>query len=339
MLAGTSNPILAAAAERWDSNLYVAVALLGYSPEPLLEGAWSLIGQLPLLPVLYRFSMELLGDAYWSALLLPHVALFLATSAMYFAVRDTDGESMARRATWLLLLVPGALFGSALYAEPLALAGVITAYAHARQGRVATSIAAGMLAGMARINALAAVPMLALSAVQRARGASRWVLLTALGPPLGLFTFMLYTHFEFGDAFAYFNELRHNRFTNQGPAPALSDVGLLLDAARHGKHWRNVDHNAIGFFAIASLLAYAWAAFDLFRRGRYAEASFVLTGVLLAIGSNLVSAPRYVWLLFPAYLSFAHLGDRPLVRRVAFVLLTGLMFVQASGFSQFYFVL
>jgi tetratricopeptide (TPR) repeat protein len=335
-LVGSDNPIFQAAAERWDSNLYVLIALAGYKAGPLGEGGWGLLGQLPLLPVLYRFTMQLLGDEYWSALILPHVALLIATSSMFFLVRQTDGESIARRASWLLLLVPGAVFGSALYAEPIALAGLVAAQAHARQGWVATSLVSGMLAGMARVNALAAVPMLALGALSRALKGSRWALLAPLGPPLGLIVFMLYTHFEFGDAFAYFNELRENRFTNQGPAPALNDIGLMFVAMQEGKHSVNLGHNSIGVLAIGCLLAYAWAGIDLWRRGRYAEASFVFTGVLLAIGSNLASQARYLWMLFPAYVSFAQLGDKPLVRWIAFGSLSILLFVLASAFAQFY---
>ncbi len=338
VLVSSDNPILRAAAERWDANLYVNVALNGYDAGPLWSGHWGLLGQLPLLPVLYRFTMHGLGDPHWSALVLPHLALLLAAGFFYFWVRDNEDPATAQRAVWALMLLPGSLFGSALYAEAIAMACLIAAQAHVQKGRGALSLLSGMLAGMARINALAAVPMLALAAWSRARTGSRWVLCALLGPPLGLLVFMLYTHFAFGDAFAYFHELRAHRFTGQGAAPTLRDVKLLVSATWNGTAVPIGDSKAVGWLGVACLLAYAWAGADLLHKRRLPEASFVLAGVLLALGSNLISQPRYLWLLFPAYISFARLGRVPFVRYAAAAALALVLFLEALAYAAFYFV-
>src|SRR5262249_54488599 len=133
-----------------------------------------------------------------------------------------------RRVVWVMFLLPGSLFASVLYAESLALLWLLLAYAELRRGHAASSLLAGFLAGLTRINALAAVPMLALSA-WRARGTSKLGLLAALGPVLGLAAFMAYTQHEFGDAFAYMRELRTHRFAGQGWAVAIADARALFD--------------------------------------------------------------------------------------------------------------
>lgn len=104
---------------RWDAAYYQNIAYRGYSRSPLS-------GETPFFP-LYPLVAQLI------ALLMPlpaamlttsNLMLFVAATALYLWARRTDGDRVARRALWLLLVFPSSFFLSAGYAESTYLAGL-----------------------------------------------------------------------------------------------------------------------------------------------------------------------------------------------------------------------
>jgi hypothetical protein len=337
VLAITGSPVLEGVAARWDANLYAGVALGGYRAQPPAPNQWGSLGQLPLLPVVYRFAMYVFRDAGVAALVLAQLALLLSSFVLFGVLRERD-DGLARRALWVTMLLPGSLFGSVLYAESLALLWSLVAYACQRRGQTLGCALAGMLAGLTRINALALIPLLALSASRSGRVSAR-ALIAALGPLAGLFAFMLYTHFAFGDAFAYMHELRAHRFAGQSWAVALGDAHTLFAFLGGGPGAPSLGRPLVPVLAlgVVCVVAYAVAALQLLPRQR-AEASYVLCGMLLALGSNLAAQPRYLWLLFPAASVFAGWASTPLRRALFGVLLAVVLFAEAVAFQRWYYV-
>lgn len=162
-------------------------------------------------------------------------------------------------------------------------------------------------------------------------------LLARVSPAIGVALFMLYLQIEFGDAFAYFHELRDRRFGGGSFLVGATDAWraaseLARGVKVHGAPW------PVMLFALVCLLIYPAALVALLRERAFGPALFVGAGIVLALGSNLPSHPRYLWLLFPAAVYIARTADRPVLRQVLPLAALGLLAFAGVAFAGWYFV-
>jgi hypothetical protein len=226
-----------------------------------------------------------------------------------------------------------------LYGESLALLGMAGAALYLGRGSPATAGAWGVFAGLARINALAMVPWLLFDGIRAPDGRSLRSLLARVSPAIGLGLFMVYLQIEFGDALAYFHELRERRFAGLPPLVGVDEAGGLL------AHLSGLDPGPLRggslpvlLWGFVCLLIYFAALAALVRARAFGPALFVASGVVLALGSSLAASPRYLWLLFPAAVPIARAADRPVLRWALPLLSLAGLAAAAMAYARWYYL-
>lgn len=340
ILYDPSRFVLDSAGGRWDGNLYAEVAFIGYRmPVPGSIFLWGTIGQFPLLPVLLRGLAFALNDTLWAAVIIPNVSLLLATLLLFDFFREQYGQRVAIGAICVMLVHPASLHGSVLYAESLALLGMVGLVLGLQRGAIVSAGLWGVFAGLARINALAVVPWLLFDAWRKPESRSLSSLLARISPIFGVAFFMFYLQLEFEDASAYFHEVSVTRF---GDRPAFVTVGEAVGLIAHltGLATGPLRGGPLPMllYGFACLVIYVVSLFALLRERAFGPALCVASGIGLALGSNLASQPRYLWVLFPAAITIARFADRPVLRYALSVASLGGLFISAVAFARWYFV-
>lgn len=313
-LRGTENVLLDAFGSRWDTGFYVSIAEEGYKFEgvPLPSVAFF-----PLLPLLMRAIIPLVGDTLAAGLVVSNMALLLAMMLFYRLVAESWDEQVADRAVWYLLIFPTAFFGAAIYSESLFLLTAIGSFYFARRQYWELAALLGIAAGLTRFTGVIVFPVLLLEWLRQWKGTDEGkrpslpTLLVPFAPLAGLGTFMLYLQSAFGDPLAFVHGAEAWGRVPQSP---LATIGDLLQHPAEG--WGTAvlaGHihfdNWIDFSMVLLFLGLGIA---LLVKKRWSEAAFVLLGTLIPFSSGLLmSQRRYVWVLFPAFILLAQWGKRP----------------------------
>lgn len=338
-LRGTENILLDVFASRWDTGFYISIVEEGYRFQgvPLPSVAFF-----PLLPLVMAAFTPLVGDAAVSGIIVSNLALLGTAVFFYRLVAETYSEPVADRAVWYLLIFPLSFYGSAIYTESLFLLVTLAAYYFARRGQWHYSLPFAIAATLCRLVGLIIVPMLLLEWWRQwqveaaAKRPSRWALLVPISAPLGVAGYMVYLWYAFGDALAFATASAAWGRVPQSPFITISQLlqrpsGGWLQAFSAGQiHF----DNWIDFIFVAVFLTLGMV---LLYKGRYAEAAFVLLGVVIPFSSGLLmSQRRYMWVLFPAFILLAEWGERTwvdkLVTAVSLPLLALFTALYANGY-------
>ena len=308
------NVLVDALGSRWDTGFYVSIAEEGYKFEgvPLPSVAFF-----PLLPLMMRALTPLVGDTLVAGLLISNVALLLAMFLFYRLVAESWAEPVADRAVWYLLIFPTAFFGAAIYTESLFLLTAVGAFYFARRGYWELAALLGIAAGMTRFMGVIVVPLLLLEWLRQWRGMGGekrpfpLTFLAPFAPLLGLGAFMLYLQHSFGDPLAF---VQGAGAWGRAPQSPLVTIAELLQRPAEG-WWTAVLAGRIhidNWIDFSAVLLFLTLGIVLLIKKRWAEAAFVLLGVLIPLSSGLLmSQRRYVWVLFPAFILLAEWGKRP----------------------------
>ena len=224
-----------------------------------------------------------------------------------------------------------ALFFSAVYAESLFLLLTVGSLYAARRGQWRLASLLGALTTATRLVGIVLLPVLVLEWWQRAgrrgratrngergdeKGGRRWLDLAWLGlVPGGLLAYMVFLWQRFGDPLAF---QRASAAWGRDARPFWFAIGdliqqtpwradVLLGGAFPVQRW--LDLGCVLLF----LSLGAW----LLWRGRPSYGLFVFLGALVPSSSGiLMSMPRYMMVLFPAFLLLARAGRRPWLDRL-----------------------
>jgi len=315
----------------WDAGWYEAIARFGYGP----LGHQSL-RFFPLFPLAGRFLGVLPGVRDGGALVvLANVCALVATVLLFvLARRESGDEALARRATWLLSVVPAAFTLVMGYAEAMLLLWSVGCVLALRRGSTLLgprgapawwwAAGLGFLAGLTRpLGALLAVPAVveAVRARQSRAGSSSPVgpggrvvgpAAAILGPVVGMAVFLGWSWVAEGSPWL---PLRVQ--AQAGHHGGFSDpVATVLHDAR------GVFHHHLGtalhvpwVLLVLALLVVCW------RRWPACYGALATADVLVALsGTNLDSFERYALSAFPLVLAGATLTSGPRVERVVLVL-------------------
>lgn len=295
----------------WDAAFYRDIAEGGYDAVAN-EG----LRFFPLLPLLARLVAVPLGGNVGLALgLIVQVAALGAGYLLYrLAEAELGDRDLARRAAWILALLPPATVLVLGYAEGLLLVASIGFFAALRSGRWWLAAVLGLPAGLSRPVGMTLALPAAIEAARRLRGVP-WPGLAAraaaiAGPVVGGGLYLLWAEREHGD-WELPIRLQNDPSLRGGwanPVSTVLDVVRSLgDGLGEGLHlpW-------IAVFAVLLVVAF-----------RVLPVSYgAWSGVLLLsalTGNTLGSFERYGLAAFPLLLALAFLVRTPLLERALWV--------------------
>jgi hypothetical protein len=297
-----------------DAGWYQTIAAHGYGALPR-----SAIRFFPLLPLLDRGLHDITSLTVGVvSLLITNVAALLVGMGMYVLVRSEWQDTLlARRAVWLIMLVPPAFVFVMGYSEALLVLLAMAFFLAIRRGSWWWAVLFGYLAGTARpIGCLLVVP--AVIEVIRSWRTERWgqwpgKIAAIASSVAGTVTYLGWVSATFG---GFLEPLKIQQ--QQGHHGALTDpvstIYHSLANLAHGHHIGDALHVPwIGVAAILLVVAF-W-------RLPVSYGAFALCIVVVALsGSNLDSFERYALSAFPLVMAGSTLLRSARVATVAYVL-------------------
>jgi hypothetical protein len=282
----------------WDADWYRRIALHGYAHVPLRS-----LRFFPAFPLL-AWPGVVAGSAGVSTLLLLLAnggALVLGGLLHRVALEETGDEALARRAAWLVALMPPAFVMVMGYTEPLAVSLAVVAVLAARRGRWWWAGVAAVLYGAMRpIGLLLAVP-LGVEALRHVWALDGRRLLAraaaVLAAPAGAGLYLGWVGLRFGDGLLPYRaqQIKGLRGPTENPLVVLGHVLQRLSVGDIGKQL----HYPWVVLALIALVAMA-------RRWPLSYSAFALATLAAALASyNLNSIERYLWGCFPFVLVLA----------------------------------
>ncbi len=282
--------------ERFDTLWFLRIAEHGYD-RPMAVIFY------PLYPAAIRLGSGLI-PAMAAALLVSTVAAFLL---FWGLLRLAGGELSEVGKLRMLLLVcvwPTSFVLFAGYAESLTLALVVWAIAFGREARWETATVCGLLAGSTRPSGVLVIIPLAVMALRSRQARSLLVALT----PLGLLSYWGWLRWSGRISVVEAYRL-YQGMTMVPPWRGLWEVLRLIVT----------EHDAL--LAIKLGLVIMVAVISLRREVRIEDKAFALAVILQMLmytGRPLLGAPRYLLMVYPAFLVFGTYAERWNRKRLGF---------------------
>jgi hypothetical protein len=303
----------------WDAAFYRDIADKGYG-----HMAREALRFFPLLPLLSRL-LGVLGQVGPALLVIVQVSALAAGILLHrLALFETGDRPTARRAAWLLALLPPASVLVLGYAEALFLAFAVGYFLAVRQGRWWAAAALGVLAGLTRpVGLTLALPGL-IEAVRHLRLVSwpGWVSRAAAvaAPVAGALVYLLWVGHVYGD-WQLPLRLQNSPDLRGGYENPLATIWHGVQTLAHGSLGEGLHVPWIAVFLVLLVVAF-----------RTLPASYgVWTSVLLVsalTGHTLGSFERYGLAAFPLVLALAIVSRPPLVEK-------GLLIACGAGLTAF----
>ena len=290
---------------RWDAQHYLTIATIGYHGKD--------VAFFPLYPLLIHWFGGLIGDHLIAGLVISNLAFFGALAFLYALVKLEYGDNaIAYHAIFYVAIFPTAIFFSAVYTESLFLMLTVASVYFARRGNFITSGVFGALASMTRVEGvLTALPLAyeVWRAWRERRGTTlaRGVAGLAL-VPLGIGAYMFYLFALQGD-FMAFSRVQEEWNRHFAP-PWVSIYNTLQAILTPPFNSASVNHVIELVFTLAFLALMVVA----FRVLRPSYAWYLAASLLMPMSTaSLMSMPRFVLVVFPAFILLALWGRRPAI--------------------------
>jgi Gpi18-like mannosyltransferase len=292
--------------ERFDALWFLRIADAGYGTG---DGSAAFF---PLYPMAIRAVSLLLGGHPFGASLIVSNAAFLAALVVTFLLTSMEfGERRARTAVVLLAFFPTSYFFLMPYSESLFLLLAVTAFWGARRGRWALAGAAGALGALTRSVGIVLAPALAVEALHRRaeRGERAWPgLLASAATALGTVAYLGWWEVRAGDWLTPITRQQNWQRELSWPWSTLWEA--TLDAVRYVGHTNGGYWIVDWLIVVPVLAASAYAVVRL----RPSYAVYLLGGLLIPLtfvfpDRPLMSMPRFVLPLFPAFWAAAELAE------------------------------
>jgi len=316
---------------RWDAQHYLTIATNGYQGKEMAF--------FPLYPYLVHLLGGLIGDHLIAALVISNLAFFVALCYLYALVKLEFGdESIAFHAIFYTAIFPTAIFFSAVYTESLFLALTVASVYYARHGNYITSGIFGALASMTRVEGMLTAIPLAYEAWHgwRERGGTaltRGAIGVAL-VPMGLLAYMGYLYALVGDPL-FFLKIQDNWNRHLAP-PWVSIVNTIKEIQNNPlASGGTVNHIIELVFTLAFLILVIVA----FKKLRLSYALYFAASLLMPMcTASLMSMPRFVLVMFPAFMLMAVWGRNPVVNSAIVSLSLPLLGLFTVLFADWYWL-
>ena len=324
---------------RWDAIWYGSIAQDGYQYLGTREA--SNVAFFPLFPLVNGLAMRLAGLPVEVAGPLLSSLLALAACVLLYrlAYRETGEPATVERSVVYLLAFPAAYYLAIGYSEALYLLCVLAAFLWAREGRWGPAGAAAFLAGLARLHGALLIFPLGYEYLRQRD--FKWQNIRAdaiavLAAPLGVLAFMAYLGLQFGQPLAYFEiqalffkGSRAGAFPTFPTTTLANYLGGLLDGAPTTE----------GVIVVGATILLLVLTLEVWVRLPRVYGVYMLTVALFSlIGGDLISMPRFVVPMFPAFIALALIGRRPWADRAILIASLMLQGVLALMFANGYWI-
>jgi hypothetical protein len=324
----------------WDTPHYLDVAVFGYrADDPGTLPMYSKLGDLDLFIVFYPLYPWLVAGVNWivheplvSAFVVTGIASLFVAPLLYRLVRLEEGDGVAIRATWFLLIFPTAFFLHIGYTEALFLALALGSFLAARTERWWLAGVLGGLAALTRVNGLVLIPALAAEAAMQwfaqppaeRRLRVGWLAIALV--PVGFAVYLGVNLAVYHDAFAFLRIQDEHWFKSL--APPWDGIATALE-------WLEARNPDLRLMYGAMELAFAGlglvATLHALLRFRPSWFAWMAGNWILFVSTAfIVSVPRYSLTLFPLFVSMALAARRRTVLvSLSLVSIAGLVYLSA----------
>ena len=293
--------------ERFDALWFLRIASSGYRTG---DGSAAFF---PLYPLAIRaVSWVMGGHPFGAALLVSNAAIAGGLCVVYALTASERSIATARRTVLLVGLFPTSFFFFAPYSESLFLLLAATTYWAARSRRWAAAGAAGALAALTRNVGIVLAPALVVEAFHQ-RSEGRGSVLPGLGAAvavgIGTLAYLAYWWAKVGDWLAPIDQQANWQRTFSSP------WATVVDGTRDA--FRYLGNANGGYWLIDWLIVVPVVGASVFALLRYrpSYSVFLWGGLLIPLSfvfadRPLMSMPRFVLPLFPAFWALAELTER-----------------------------
>jgi len=293
--------------ERFDALWFLRIASSGYRTG---DGSAAFF---PLYPLAIRaVSWVMGGHPFGAALLVSNAAIACGLCVVYALTASERSIATARRTVLLVGLFPTSFFFFAPYSESLFLLLAATTYWAARSRRWAAAGAAGALAALTRNVGIVLAPALVVEAFHQrreGRGSVLPGLVAAVAVGLGTLAYLAYWWAKVGDWLAPIDQQANWQRTFSSP------WATVVDGTRDA--FRYLGNANGGYWLIDWLIVVPVVGASVFALLRYrpSYSVFLWGGLLIPLSfvfadRPLMSMPRFVLPLFPAFWALAELTER-----------------------------
>ena len=298
----------------FDGEHYISIAQNGYG-----NGEQAFF---PLYPLLIRSVSQLINNSILTyavvGMLISNLSFLIALIGLYKLVSLDYKKSIAKLTVLLLLLFPTSFYFGSVYTESLFLALVVWSFYFARKGKWLIAVVLGMFTSATRVIGIVMLPVLLIELLKQRKNneATRLPvgqvkqfsnLLFIASVPLGLLVYMLYLSQTTGDSLAFIHSL--SSFGEQRSA-----TPILLPQVFYRYFFKILPNLIYSYFPIVVstflelFLAILFSLLSIFAffKVRLSYAVYLALGYLApSLSGSFSSLPRYVLVLFPAFILMA----------------------------------
>ena len=325
----------------FDGANYLSISQYGY----LFVGHFF-----PFYPLLMAGVAGLIGNSVVgvniAGLLISNISFFVALLGLYKLVRLDYSKKITRTVIILILLFPSSFYFGSVYSESLFLALVVWSFYFAREGKWLWVGIMGVFTSATRVVGILLLPALLVEyfSLNKSLKARRigWNFLFIFLVPVGFFAYAYYLFRVYGDPFAFFHSL-------SGYGVQRSATLVILPQVFYRYIFRVLPNIDYSYFPavfvtilefIVGIVFLGVSIISLFRL-RLSYAIFVVLGYLIpTFSGSFSSLPRYVLVLFPAFILLALWINRlsyPL-KLVVYGLLFASLVVASAMFLRGYWI-
>ncbi len=332
-----SNPYIWSAAN-FDGEHFLSIAQIGYQPLTYFF--------FPLYPMLIKvlaglFQNNLVNYLY-SGIFISHASLFIGLVGFYKLLKLDFKEETSKLAIILLLIFPTSFYFTTVYSESLFFALGIWTFYFARKGNFLVSGILTALATATRVVGIALIiPIIYEFWINRKEHINFKNIFGLIISPLGLAIYMYYLKLTTGDWLNFFNTV--SIFGEQRGKDLI-----LLPQVFYRYVFKILPNLNVNYFPglFTAVLEFSIASLFLvililsFKKIRLSYWLFLLIGYLIpTFSGSFSSLPRYVLVLFPAFIYLSDLLEKNRVLRfVFFVVSLATLAVSLTLFARGYWL-
>lgn len=288
----------------FDGEHYMSISIFGYKEKeqaffPVYPAIISFLAK-PFSPDL----LSLLVNSTIVGLVISNLTFLLALIILWNLINIDYSKKISFLTLLSLMIFPTSFYFGAVYSESLFLLLSVSSFYLVRKGHWFTGSALGVAASATRVfGVLLLVAFLIEAFKQRAKlSKSFWIFLI----PLGLAAYMLYQYFTVGDPLAFYNLQSQVGEQHQTGLTLLPQVYFRYLKMLLATEVTNPIYQTIILELSVGIIFFILPIYGYFKKMRLSYLAFAMLGFLIpTIQGSFSSLPRYVIVLFPAFLILA----------------------------------